>query len=88
MSQLCRIFKSRISGCADFPSKSRALGALIHGYVCKLGLERENVVVGTALMEMYAKCRQVEVAKLVFDEMEVKNSVSWNTMIDGVYEEW
>ncbi|OMO95650.1 hypothetical protein CCACVL1_05326 [Corchorus capsularis] len=76
-------FVTIFSGCAAFPSKSRALGALIHGYVCKLGLDRENVMVGTALTEMYAKCGQMEVAKLVFDVMEVKNSRSWNTMIDG-----
>ncbi|XVF19635.1 hypothetical protein REPUB_Repub11eG0127600 [Reevesia pubescens] len=76
-------FVTLLSGFAEFPSKSRVLGSLIHGYVCKLGLDRENVMVGTALVEMYAKCEQVEMAKLAFDVMDVKNSVSWNTMIDG-----
>ncbi|XVF46995.1 hypothetical protein PTKIN_Ptkin03bG0073600 [Pterospermum kingtungense] len=76
-------FVTLISGCADFPSNCGVLGSLIHGYVCKLGLDKENVMVGTALVEMYAKGEQVEAAKLVFDAMKVKNSVSWNTMING-----
>ncbi|XP_022729844.1 pentatricopeptide repeat-containing protein At1g05750, chloroplastic isoform X2 [Durio zibethinus] len=76
-------FVTLLSGCAGFPSKSGVLSSLIHGYVCKLGLDKENVMVGTALVEMYAKCEQVEVAKLVFDVMNVKNSFSWNTMIYG-----
>ncbi|MBA0558050.1 hypothetical protein Golob_015087 [Gossypium lobatum] len=76
-------FITLLSGCAEFPSKGRDLGSLIHGYVCKLGLDKEDVMVGTALVEMYSKGEQVEVAKLVFDAMMVKNSVSWNTMING-----
>ncbi|EOY33313.1 hypothetical protein QUC31_019009 [Theobroma cacao] len=76
-------FVTLLSGCADFPLKSGVLGVLIHGYVCKLGLDKENVMVGTALVEMYAKCGHVKVAKLVFDVMRVKNLVSWNTMVDG-----
>ncbi|GKV34987.1 hypothetical protein SLEP1_g43313 [Rubroshorea leprosula] len=72
-----------LSGCADFPSKVGVLGPLIHGYVCKLGLDGTNVMVGTVLVEMYAKCGCVELARLVFDNMKLKNVVSWNTMIDG-----
>ncbi|KAE8692996.1 Pentatricopeptide repeat-containing protein [Hibiscus syriacus] len=76
-------FVTLLSGCSEFPLKGGDLGSLIHGHVCKLGLDKEDVMVGTALMEMYAKGERVEVAKLVFDLMKVKNSVSWNTMIDG-----
>ncbi|KAF6151659.1 hypothetical protein GIB67_043066 [Kingdonia uniflora] len=32
---------------------------------------------------MYTKCGNVEVARVIFDKMVVKNSISWNTMIDG-----
>ncbi|XP_039032778.1 pentatricopeptide repeat-containing protein At1g05750, chloroplastic-like [Hibiscus syriacus] len=76
-------FVTLLSGCAEFPLKGRDLGSSIHGYVCKLGLDIDDVMVGTALVEMYAKGERVEVAKLVFDLMKVKNSVSWNTMIGG-----
>lgn len=72
-----------LSGCAAFPERSELLGALIHGYVCKLGLDRNNVMVGTALVYMYAKYGLLYLARLVFDCMGVKNLISWNTMIDG-----
>ena len=40
-------------------------------------------MVDTALIDMYAKCGRVESARLAFDQMGVRNLVSWNTMIDG-----
>lgn len=76
-------FVTLLSGCADFPSEGKLFGSSIHGYVRKLGLDVENVSVGTVLVAMYAKCGLVELARNMFDEMPVKNSMSWNTMIDG-----
>ena len=76
-------FITLLSACADFPLESVAFGSSIHAYVRKFGLLTNNVMVGTALLDMYAKCRRVDLARMVFDEMGVKNSVSWNTMIDG-----
>lgn len=40
-------------------------------------------MVGTALIDMYAKCGRVGFARLIFDQMGVRNLVTWNTMIDG-----
>lgn len=76
-------FVSLLSGCADFPSESSSFGSLIHGLVCKLGLDKNNVKVGTALAEMYAKFGRMDLANIVFDGMRMKNSISWNTMIYG-----
>ncbi|KAF6139500.1 hypothetical protein GIB67_005137 [Kingdonia uniflora] len=76
-------FITLLSGCAHFPSNSLPFGISIHGYVYKLGLDKNNVSLGTALVDMYAKCGNVEVARVIFDKMVVKNSMSWNTMIDG-----
>ncbi|GAV87369.1 PPR domain-containing protein/PPR_1 domain-containing protein/PPR_2 domain-containing protein [Cephalotus follicularis] len=76
-------FITLLSGCADFPLESEFFGALLHGYVRKLGLVGDNVMVGTAVIGMYVKFGRIGLARLVFDAMEVKNSVSWNTMIDG-----
>ncbi|KAI6669761.1 hypothetical protein NL676_004646 [Syzygium grande] len=72
-----------LSGCAGFPSGSGFLGASLHGYARKLGLVAENVMVATAVLNMYAKMDRVESARMVFDGMGVRNSVTWNTMIDG-----
>lgn len=76
-------FVTLLSGCTDFPAECSVFGALLHGLVCKLGLDRNNVKVGTALLEMYAKFGRMDLAEVVFDGMRVKNSFSWNTMIDG-----
>ncbi|XP_040361812.1 pentatricopeptide repeat-containing protein At1g05750, chloroplastic-like [Rosa chinensis] len=76
-------FVTLFSGCAHFPAKAPLFGPSLHAYASKLGLDRTNVMVGTALVDMYAKSGRVELARLVFSGMEVKNSMSWNTMIDG-----
>jgi len=58
-----------------------AMGALAHGLVLRLGL-LADVVVATALLDMYAKCGgRVDEARRVFDAMAVRNVVSWNAMV-------
>ncbi|XP_066356636.1 pentatricopeptide repeat-containing protein At2g46050, mitochondrial-like [Miscanthus floridulus] len=57
-----------------------AMGALAHGLVLRLGL-LADVVVATALLDMYAKCGRVDEARWVFDAMAVRNVVSWNAMV-------
>ncbi|KAI5323073.1 hypothetical protein L3X38_032145 [Prunus dulcis] len=76
-------FVTLFSGCAHFPSKGVLFGASLHAYARKLGLDTNNVMVGTAVIDMYAKCGGVDFSRLVFDGLYVKNSMSWNTMIDG-----
>ncbi|XP_059627793.1 pentatricopeptide repeat-containing protein At1g05750, chloroplastic [Cornus florida] len=76
-------FVTLLVACADFPSKTLSFGASVHACVRKLGLDTSNVMVGTALVGMYSKCGQVDLARLIFEEISVKNKVSWNTMIDG-----
>ncbi|CAK7332007.1 unnamed protein product [Dovyalis caffra] len=76
-------FITLLSCCADFPSQGKSFGPLLHAYVRKLGFDTCNLMVGTALVDMYAKCGHVDLASVCFDELKEKNSVSWNTMIDG-----
>ncbi|XAR59635.1 hypothetical protein NMG60_11015543 [Bertholletia excelsa] len=76
-------FISLLSACADFPLHSFCFGKSVHAYVRKLGLDRNNVKVGTAIVDLYSKCGRVGLARLSFDEICDKNRVSWNTMIDG-----
>ncbi|GAB4848571.1 hypothetical protein Ancab_003277 [Ancistrocladus abbreviatus] len=45
---------------------------------------RLNCFVKTALLDMYAKCGNLEAARGIFDELGVhKNSVTWNAMISA-----
>ncbi|MCD7448466.1 Pentatricopeptide repeat-containing protein, mitochondrial [Datura stramonium] len=73
-----------------FGSVLKAAGALdsggtgrqLHGACVKCGYE-ENVYVGSALVDMYARCGLMDEAKIVFDKLSCKNEVSWNGLIAG-----
>ncbi|KAL9425891.1 hypothetical protein AB3S75_032793 [Citrus x aurantiifolia] len=54
----------------------------IHGYVNEAGMGR-NVFVATSLVDLYAKCGNMEKAQRVFDQMPEKDIVSWSSMIQG-----
>ncbi|KAM1434594.1 hypothetical protein ACFX2I_042659 [Malus domestica] len=57
-------------------------GRQLHTYCFKYGLD-SNVYVGTALVDMYARCGHMDESQLVFDASDTKNEVSWNALIAG-----
>ncbi|KAH7659342.1 TPR-like protein [Dioscorea alata] len=59
------------------------LGRWIHKYIQKKGMECMGSV-STALVDMYAKCGDVDEAKRVFDGMRERAPSSWNAMINGL----
>ncbi|XP_074377555.1 pentatricopeptide repeat-containing protein At5g04780, mitochondrial-like [Apium graveolens] len=59
------------------------LGLSLHNWVIKCGYVN-YVVVGSALLEFYLKCREAKDAKRVFDDLMFKDSVAWNSMISGL----
>eukprot|EP01018_Ginkgo_biloba_P037964 Gb_20910 [translate_table: standard] len=73
-----------------FPSVIRActsLGALeqgkhFHANIIRIGFELD-VFVGSALVDMYAKCGSIVEARKFFDKMPNKNTVSWNALATG-----
>lgn len=69
-----------LQACASLAALQQ--GKKIHGYVIKSGLE-SDVSVGSALINMYAKCGSLEIACQLFDKMGTKNVVSWSAMISG-----
>lgn len=60
--------------------QSDAIGRGIHGACVKCGYE-DNVYVGSALVDMYARCNKMAEAKVGFDGLKIKNEVSWNALI-------
>ncbi|EXB31275.1 hypothetical protein L484_014760 [Morus notabilis] len=55
--------------------------AIRHGFVA-------NVYVGSSLVSLYCKCNELDNAYLVFEEMPVRNVVSWTAIIAGFAQEW
>lgn len=58
------------------------MGRWIHAYIDKSCLELSTRI-GTALMDMYARCGSIDVAKTLFDKMHDKDVRSWSVMIGG-----
>ncbi|KAK2997101.1 hypothetical protein RJ639_024815, partial [Escallonia herrerae] len=57
-------------------------GRSIHGFIIRT-LVNLNLIIDTALIDMYSKCKRSDVARIVFDRMPIKNLVCWNAMILG-----
>lgn len=70
-----------LSSCVEMGSLS--LGRWAHFQVIGKGMVL-NCQLGTALVDMYAKCGDLHSAGLVFDRMEVRNVWSWSAMILGL----
>lgn len=57
-------------------------GKQIHAFAVKTN-HVDNVFVGSALVDMYSKCRSITSAETVFKSMPYKNIVSWTAMVVG-----
>ncbi|KAL6178302.1 hypothetical protein ACLB2K_049820 [Fragaria x ananassa] len=58
-------------------------GKAIHGYSLRRRFS-DDVVLSTALLDMYAKCQCMVYSRRIFDAMSVRNEVCWSAMI-GAY---
>ncbi|KAF3774383.1 Pentatricopeptide repeat-containing protein [Nymphaea thermarum] len=58
-------------------------GKEMHSYALKNDLLYSNIGVGSALVDVYAKCGCLGVARRVFDEMPERNVITWNSLILG-----
>ena len=58
-------------------------GREIHSSIVREGFLENNVLVGNALIDMYAKCGNLMKAQEVFDDLPVHDIVSWTVLIAG-----
>ncbi|KAI3857604.1 hypothetical protein MKW98_028868, partial [Papaver atlanticum] len=70
-----------ISSC----SKSGAMqqGRRVHAFTVKVGFE-DDIFVGSAIIDMYSNCGNLDSAKLCFEGLKERDVVCWNYMIAGL----
>jgi pentatricopeptide repeat protein len=73
-------FASVLSASAN--AESLEEGSQVHADAIKAGYS-SDVLVGGAIVDMYAKCGNIQGARLAFDKTSKKNVVLWNVMLVG-----
>eukprot|EP01018_Ginkgo_biloba_P030428 Gb_08964 [translate_table: standard] len=69
-----------LKACADLAALQQ--GKNIHDDIIRSGFELD-VFVGSALIDMYAKCGTIDVSHVVFDKMSQRDVVLWTSLIAG-----
>ncbi|XP_055821132.1 pentatricopeptide repeat-containing protein At3g29230-like [Solanum dulcamara] len=75
------ILMSVLTACGHLGRLDR--GKWIHSYIRYSGSINSDMLLSTALLTMYAKCSEIDLAKEVFAGMPEKSVVTWNSMIMG-----
>jgi pentatricopeptide repeat protein len=70
-----------LKGCASIGAIAK--GSEVHDYIDRKGNWKSNLIIGTSLVDMYAKCGALTKATSVFYELCVHDVVSWNALIGG-----
>ncbi|XP_074589695.1 pentatricopeptide repeat-containing protein At4g18520, chloroplastic-like [Curcuma longa] len=73
---VCSILKA----CGEL--KALSFGKQLHCAIAK-GMYKNDVHVGTSLINMYSWCGEVSDARIVFNLMPNRNTVTWTSMISG-----
>lgn len=73
-------FSSIMPACAHLTTLN--LGRQLHGYIIRRGFD-DNVYIASSLVDMYAKCGNIMIAKWIFDKIEQHDMVSWTAIIMG-----
>ncbi|KAK6936388.1 Pentatricopeptide repeat [Dillenia turbinata] len=75
------VLTSVLSACGSLGALD--YGKWVHEYIKYWGIEWD-VHIGTALVDMYAKCGCIEMALKIFHEMSIKNVLTWNALLGGL----
>ncbi|XP_020114514.1 pentatricopeptide repeat-containing protein At2g22410, mitochondrial [Ananas comosus] len=72
---------SLLSACSQLGALD--MGIWVHRYIKRCGFSL-NVTLGTALVDMYAKCGNIEKSLHVFREIPERNALTWTAIICGL----
>lgn len=67
-----------VNACAKLGALHKAV--ILHDYIRLMNFP-VGVVLGTALIDMHAKCGNLDAAREMFDSMKERNVISWSAMI-------
>ncbi|XP_072150050.1 pentatricopeptide repeat-containing protein At3g49710-like [Setaria viridis] len=70
------------SACSNISSPSQ--GQQQHGLVIKSDIRSNKISVHNAMITLYSRCGNVNEAKMLFDRMTERNTVSYNSIIAGL----
>ncbi|KAK1563848.1 hypothetical protein Q3G72_033893 [Acer saccharum] len=73
---------SLLSACRDL--RDLEVGEKVHSAILEMSYGEMNVLLGNALIDMYAKCGSIETAMEVFRGMREKDVSTWNSVIGGL----
>lgn len=73
-------FGSVLTACSGL--SALALGKELHASIIRTDYS-DNIFVGSALVDMYSKCKAIKCAESVFKRMRKRNIVSWTAMVVG-----
>eukprot|EP01018_Ginkgo_biloba_P040022 Gb_26861 [translate_table: standard] len=73
-------FSSILRACAGLAALDQ--GKRFHAHIIRSGLQSQ-IILASALVDLYAKCGSIERARQVFDNISERNVVSWTAMIGG-----
>lgn len=75
------VMVSVISSCAHLGALD--MGMKAHEYVIRNNMTL-NLILGTAIVDMYGRCGNIEEATQVFEQMREKDTLSWTALIAGL----
>ncbi|XP_022141237.1 pentatricopeptide repeat-containing protein At4g38010 [Momordica charantia] len=75
------ILTSVLSACASLGTLD--FGTWVHEYIDQRGI-KWDIHIGTAMVDMYAKCGCIEMALQIFNNMPQRNTFTWNALLCGL----
>ncbi|KAL9289521.1 Pentatricopeptide repeat-containing protein [Arabidopsis thaliana] len=75
------ILTSVLSACASLGAVD--YGRWVHEYILTAGIKWDTHI-GTAIVDMYAKCGYIETALEIFNGIRSKNVFTWNALLGGL----
>jgi pentatricopeptide repeat protein len=75
-----KTFTSAVSACANLRALEQGMD--IHEQISTNGFQSDSLL-ENALLDMYAKCGNIDKARAVFEQMPQRTAISWTAMIAG-----